>query len=728
MAMIKKKRFFIAVISLVAFLVSIPIGMAQPNAIPGDAGASRLEIYVNRIPIEDQDIFEDITRVSQRINNLLFTKIRSDSPRSAVVDFYASMGEVGRVQKELYQRAADKPGLFWSKKESQLISRADRFLKIASESFDRSEFETGNSEWKAREHALKLKDILDVLFDVSNEQIVIPAAQETKSDVWRMRDANVSMIKIKNSEGFEAYKFSSETIDDLDRMRALTQSIRPGIRSDAEGIGVHQLSTPQLTSSFLYSPGGIVPPKAYLLIPESLRTILETPAGSNGSIFGVIVIISMVSIFLLVSGLITIKLVRQYVNQNEESVVRRSSEFLNRSRKNLYRSVVFSAIAIGAYALSGATTYLVYGGLADFLVNTLVVIQWLFVASSLFVSSELVGQIASAATLNFAESSFLIKKRRIVNVIILVSRSIGSLLIVCVFYWMLLDLGFTDQFLLAFSAVPGLAIGLGASKILSNIFAGISLQADRPIKVGEFCQIGNELGFIRNIGLRSIQLETLTGTIFVPNHLLEDSNLTNYTDRDHMDISYQIVEFKMIMPALILGHYDQICRDVKALLEKKMDLHICLVKYGLNKSGTEAELCVALSTQIESWPEYNFVKEEAMKSMKLALAVVSSTRQKVSIGRFTPSSLLRQVPLLIRKSIEKDAKFKMTSCRLSDLKESGFEFTFDIASSFNYDEVGEFFDALSTLRKRLVTKFESHGIDLAIPAYAFRKALSSSAG
>ena len=83
---------------------------------------------------------------------------------------------------------------------------------------------------------------------------------------------------------------------------------------------------------------------------------------------------------------------------------------------------------------------------------------------------------------------------------------------------------------------------------------------------------------------------------------------------------------------------------------------------------------------------------------------------------------------MIRESIEKDAKLKMTSCRLSDLKESGFEFTFDIASSFNYDEVGEFFDALSTLRKRLVTQFESHGIDLAIPAYAFRKALSSSVG
>jgi len=127
---------------------------------------------------------------------------------------------------------------------------------------------------------------------------------------------------------------------------------------------------------------------------------------------------------------------------------------------------------------------------------------------------------------------------------------------------LLIELGFTEQFLIAFSAVPGLAIGLGASKTLSNIFAGISLQADRPVKVGEFCRIGNELGFIRNIGLRSIQLETLTGTISVPNHLLDDSNLTNYTDRNYLDTSHQVVEFKMLLQDLILGHYDQICKDV----------------------------------------------------------------------------------------------------------------------------------------------------------------------
>ena len=113
-----------------------------------------------------------------------------------------------------------------------------------------------------------------------------------------------------------------------------------------------------------------------------------------------------------------------------------------------------------------------------------------------------------------------------------------------------------------------------------------------------------------------------------------------------------------------------------------------------------------------------------MKAMKLSVAVVSSTRQKILISRFTRSELLRKIPSFILEAIETDVNLKMTSCRLSDLKESAYEFTYDIASSYNYDKVGEFFDSLSTLRKRLIALFEFHEIDLAIPAYDFRSVKS----
>lgn len=722
--MIKRRLGLIGIIFSAVFILSIATGTAQGNTSQEKTQSNKPNIYINRVPIEKQIIFQDMKRVSERINNLLFTRVRADSPRQLFVDFYVSMSEVGKLQEELYRSAKNSPGLIWNQKEDQLIKRAEAYLEIASEAFDTRNIEPNNREWKAKEYSLKLKDVLDVLFDVLNEQIEIPTSEETTSDAWKVNNSNISVVKIETNGNLASFRFTSETIDDLDRMRTLTQSIRPKEGTFEEGIGVHQFSTPMLTHAFLYSPGGIVPPKAYFLIPESIRKILEIPAGSSGSVVSVVTIIAMLIGLLILSGIASTRLINAYIIQNRNSKRNEILEYIFRSKNNFYRSFIFSGIAISAYALSATTTYLIYGPLAGLIVNTLAVMQWLFVASALFAISESIGQLACATTLNSAKNNYLVKKKRLVNIIILISRSMGSLLTIYIFYILLLELGFTDQFLLAFSAVPGLAIGLGASKILSNIFAGISLQADRPVKVGEFCQIGQELGFIRNIGLRSIQLETLTGTISVPNHLLEDSNLTNYTDRDYLDNSHQIVEFKMLMPALILGHYDQICKDVESLLRKKQKLRFCLVKYGLNKSGTEAELRVALSTRIETWPEYNIVKEEVMKAMKLSVAVVSSTRQKILISRFTRSELLRKIPSFILEAIETDVNLKMTSCRLSDLKESAYEFTYDIASSYNYDKVGEFFDSLSTLRKRLIALFEFHEIDLAIPAYDFRSVKS----
>ena len=94
-------------------------------------------------------------------------------------------------------------------------------------------------------------------------------------------------------------------------------------------------------------------------------------------------------------------------------------------------------------------------------------------------------------------------------------------------YKLLLQLGLSPTLVLALSTVPGLAIGLGASKLLSNLFAGLSLQTDRPLRVGEFCEFGDKRGFLTKIGLRSVEIETVTGRITIPNAVAEDCIVNN---------------------------------------------------------------------------------------------------------------------------------------------------------------------------------------------------------
>ena len=122
---------------------------------------------------------------------------------------------------------------------------------------------------------------------------------------------------------------------------------------------------------------------------------------------------------------------------------------------------------------------------------------------------EALGRTSSHWILNFKRSKSDLERVRIQNVLLPICLFLGALTAVLIIYQLLLRLGMPSSTVLAFSAVPGLAIGLGASKLLGNIFAGISIQSDRPIRVGEFCQVGDKLGFVKRIGLRSIELSLI---------------------------------------------------------------------------------------------------------------------------------------------------------------------------------------------------------------------------
>ena len=131
------------------------------------------------------------------------------------------------------------------------------------------------------------------------------------------------------------------------------------------------------------------------------------------------------------------------------------------------------------------------------------------------------------------------------------SRAVGLLVAVVLIYRLLLLLGLPASTVLAFSAVPGLAIGLGASKLLGNLFAGLSIQTDRPLRVGEFCQIGENLGFVTKIGLRSLELQTLESLVKIPNSVADEATIVNFSRRDRFPSPHprQGMEVRLQLPA-----------------------------------------------------------------------------------------------------------------------------------------------------------------------------------
>jgi hypothetical protein len=69
-----------------------------------------------------------------------------------------------------------------------------------------------------------------------------------------------------------------------------------------------------------------------------------------------------------------------------------------------------------------------------------------------------------------------------------------------------------------------------AQKSIENLFGGVSLLNDQAIRVGDFCKIGDRLGTVEDISLRSTKLRTLERTfLYVPNGSLA---VENFTQRD----------------------------------------------------------------------------------------------------------------------------------------------------------------------------------------------------
>ncbi len=87
--------------------------------------------------------------------------------------------------------------------------------------------------------------------------------------------------------------------------------------------------------------------------------------------------------------------------------------------------------------------------------------------------------------------------------------------------------------ILAGVSVAGIAIAFAAQKTLENLFGGIMIITDEPIRVGDYCKFGTQAGTVEDIGLRSTRFRTNDRTVVaVPNGQLAAMNLENFSVRD----------------------------------------------------------------------------------------------------------------------------------------------------------------------------------------------------
>ena len=140
---------------------------------------------------------------------------------------------------------------------------------------------------------------------------------------------------------------------------------------------------------------------------------------------------------------------------------------------------------------------------------------WLSVAATTFIqhSRERALETNAAAATSLAAVSFL--SRLIIWVIILLLT--------------LDNIGIDVTALVAGLGVGGVAVALAVQNILGDLFASLSIIVDKPFEIGDFIVVGDYMGVVANIGLKTTRITSLGGEqIVFSNSDLLSARVRNY--------------------------------------------------------------------------------------------------------------------------------------------------------------------------------------------------------
>lgn len=189
-------------------------------------------------------------------------------------------------------------------------------------------------------------------------------------------------------------------------------------------------------------------------------------------------------------------------------------------------------------------------------------------------------------------------------------------------------------FLLAFAAMGidlnrftilagafGVGIGFGMQNIVNNFVSGIILLFERPIQVGDTIQMGELVGEVKRIGIRSSAVRTWQGAeVIVPNASFISESVTNWTLSDRLRrIDVKVGVAYGTDPVLVLELLTKVATDHPLVLTEPPSVALFL---GFGDSALDFELR-AWTNRFEQWvrirSELNVAVNAALRDAKITI-------------------------------------------------------------------------------------------------------------
>ena len=685
-----------------------PLSVTQANRSAASIGGSKA--------LQQQPFYQDLLVTAKAWDDNPITDVLGESPKETILNFYVVMAKVSREQDLLLASASNQGGWFWSQKNRQAIASIDQLWDLAIKALDLSAIPESIQPDMGHEASLKLKQILDYEFNHGQVHLDLPDPQAIKKlnevrlradGTWTLPDTSIELTdNIKDKPSNLDYYFAADSIPEILRIY------------DQLGAKVNvyqQFASPNFYQKYSLTPGGLVSPLWYLKIPLWLRQDVLEKSLFDQTVFQISVTLLLSVVYIVLLLRIFLGIHRSYGAPTKLPLQAGGQAIIC---KAAWKRVLLLLVTLPLTSLFGSliTEAINITGLSLFVITELLyVIFFALAMGSVFLLFESLGHSLSIWLSILMGRQSNLQLKRTTNLVMPISRMLAALAAMALLYQLLLKVGLPPSTVLAFSAVPGLAIGLGASKLLGNLFAGLSIQSDRPLRVGEFCRIGSNLGFVSKIGLRSVELETLESRISIPNAIADEETIINYSKRNGSphDLPRQAMDLNIAIDGkLSPEQMDDLLFYGKAYLAALPELSDTIVSLETNGSHDLKLICHG-EVELSDWSTYLHIRDQLLLRLRQIIDQVGRSRIVVGVSYDCTEEQLSLVPLLIKGLIDREPLASFRSCRLLAISAFSYDYVFDYRS--NQPSFAGFLDELDRINRGVIQVFAAHKIDIPFP-------------
>lgn len=163
---------------------------------------------------------------------------------------------------------------------------------------------------------------------------------------------------------------------------------------------------------------------------------------------------------------------------------------------------------------------------------------------------------------------------------------------------------------LAGFGVGGIAAALAIRPTLENLFSGIALYIDGPVRVGDFCTFDDHTGTVERIGARSTQIRALDRTVVsIPNSSFAELNIVNWAQCDRMLIDSTLglrYETKLDQLRFVLAKLREMC-----VAHPKIESSTVRIRF-VEYASSSLDINMRVFALTNEWNEFFAIREDVL--------------------------------------------------------------------------------------------------------------------